>query len=205
MNGGTAVICAMQCELDLVKGLGFENCVLSGMGKVNAAIAATKLIENCRPDRILSIGVSGSLCPALKECSLVIASACAYHDVFYGFGTEPGQVQGYPRFFESDAAMLAAAREALPEATVGLLICGDQFFVSLDDDARQKALYPDALAVDMETAAIAQTCYKAGVPFLAVRIVSDTHNVDQQASYDGFWENQAPAAFEAIRPLLERW
>ena len=57
----------------------------------------------------------------------------------------------------------------------------------------------------METAAIAQTCYKAGVPFLAVRIVSDTHNVDQQASYDGFWENQAPAAFEALRPLLERW
>ena len=204
-----AIICAMQKELELVSGLSADNCNircrLSGIGKVNAALTARDIIAETGPDCVLSIGVAGSFTPGIREGDVVIAERTAYHDVWCGEGTVPGQVDGCPEFFECDNYLVEKAARALPGARKGLIISGDQFFISRQEDIRQRDLYPDALAVDMESAAIAQTCCRYGVPFLAIRVISDTHlDGKQPERYEGFWSELAEESFDALRAFLHQ-
>lgn len=179
-------------------------CVLSGIGKVNAAVAAERLASDFAPDCILSIGVAGTFVEGLQEGETVIASRTAYHDVWCGYGNEFGQVDGMPRFFDSDSGLLERACEALPAARLGLLCSGDQFYISHEEDERQKRLYPDALAIDMEGAAVAQVCHIHGIPFLAVKIISDNHvSGDQTERYEGFWKDLAEKSFHSVHDILE--
>ncbi len=202
------IICAMQSELELLSRQYDSNsehirCVLSGIGKVNAAMAASTLIDSFKPDCMLSIGVAGSFAEGIVEGDVVIASETAYHDVWCGEHCSFGQVEGQPQRFACDSKLLGKATAALPEARVGLNITGDQFYISMEEDARQKALYPDALSIDMEAAAVAQVCRAKDVPFLAVKIISDQHNDDRQAErYADFWDNMADKSFTVIKKII---
>lgn len=198
----------MQSELELLSRQYDSNsehirCVLSGIGKVNAAMAASTLIDSFKPDCMLSIGVAGSFAEGIVEGDVVIASETAYHDVWCGEHCSFGQVEGQPQRFACDSKLLGKATAALPEARVGLNITGDQFYISMEEDARQKALYPDALSIDMEAAAVAQVCRAKDVPFLAVKIISDQHNDDRQAErYADFWDNMADKSFTVIKKII---
>ena len=202
------IICAMQSELELLSRQYDSNsehirCVLSGIGKVNAAMAASTLIDSFKPNCMLSIGVAGSFAEGIVEGDVVIASETAYHDVWCGEHCSFGQVEGQPQRFACDSKLLGKATAALPEARVGLNITGDQFYISMEEDARQKALYPDALSIDMEAAAVAQVCRAKDVPFLAVKIISDQHNDDRQAErYADFWDNMADKSFTVIKKII---
>ena len=198
----------MQSELELLSRQYDSNsehirCVLSGIGKVNAAMAASTLIDSFKPDCMLSIGVAGSFAEGIVEGDVVIASETAYHDVWCGEHCSFGQVEGQPQRFACDSKLLGKATAALPEARVGLNITGDQFYISMEEDARQKALYPDALSIDMEAAAVAHVCRAKDVPFLAVKIISDQHNDDRQAErYADFWDNMADKSFTVIKKII---
>lgn len=198
----------MQSELELLSRQYDSNsehirCVLSGIGKVNAAMAASTLIDSFKPDCMLSIGVAGSFAEGIVEGDVVIASETAYHDVWCGEHCSFGQVEGQPQRFACDSKLLSKATAALPEARVGLNITGDQFYISMEEDARQKNLYPDALSIDMEAAAVAQVCRAKDVPFLAVKIISDQHNDDRQAErYADFWDNMADKSFTVIKKII---
>ena len=55
----------------------------------------------------------------------------------------------------------------------------------------------------MESAAIAQTCYLYGVPFLSFRIISDTPGVDNHwQQYTDFWGTMADRSFRITRDFL---
>lgn len=208
------VICAMEKEMELISGrLGTiqteegiaQNirCTLSGIGKVNAAVSAIELIRDFRPDAVLSLGVAGSFAEDVNIGDIILSTECAYHDTWCGEGNQFGQVQGLPRFFESDRNLLEAARRILPEARAGLICSGDQFFISDKEDLRQKNLYPDALAVDMESAAIAQVCHLDGIPFLSARAISDIHRDGRQKEhYDSFWKDKAGEALDRLSRLV---
>lgn len=202
------IICAMECELELLSreydsSSEHIRCALSGIGKVNAAMAASSLIDSFHPDCMLSIGVAGSFAEGVQEGDVIIASQTAYHDVWCGEHCSFGQVEGQPARFACDPELLSKATAALPEARVGLDITGDQFYISMEEDARQKALYPDALAIDMEAAAVAQVCRTKNVPFLAVKIISDQHNDGRQAQrYAEFWDNMAEKSFTVIKKII---
>lgn len=157
--------------------------VVCGIGKVNAARAATEAILQQRPDAVVNFGYAGALSAALKLKDIVLATELAYHDVWCGEGNEPGQVQGSPRFFPSDPVLLKEARKLVPEAVEGLVVTGDQFFISVREDERIRGLYPEAIASDMEGAAIAQVCRHYDLPFLCIRIISDLHgSAEEQAA-----------------------
>lgn len=204
-----AVICAMQKELELISrlpaaGAGHVECRLSGIGKVNAAISAYRLIRDSRPDAVMSLGAAGTFSPSLREGDTVIAQRVAFHDIWCGEGNEVGQVDGCPRFFQCDPSLVEAAARALPTAFRGLVISGDQFFISAEEDRRQKALYPDALCVDMESAAVAQVCHMEGVPFIALKVISDTHLDGRQAGhYEDFWDSLAERSFAALDAVIK--
>ena len=139
---------------------------------------------------------------------MVVASRCAYHDVWCGSPNPFGVVEGCPRYFEADSLLLEKAlRVQLSEGKLftGLVCSGDQFFVSLEEDGRIRSLYPEVLACDMESAAIAQVCLHYGVPFLSFRIISDIHTgVEvQKSTYKTFWNTIKSNSFSALRQLLD--
>lgn len=202
------ILCAMQKEYDLLihefKEDGSVRCSLSGIGKVNAAIATERMIADFKPDCILSIGCAGTFVEGLEEGVTVIADRCAYHDVWCGKGYGPGQMAGLPQYFECDPQLVAAARASLPDAPVGLLCTGDQFYVSPEEDARQKRFFPEALAIDMEGTSVAHTAYLHRIPFIAVKVISDNHTCgNQRARYDRFWNEMACRSFTSIRKILQ--
>lgn len=205
--GRIGIICAMKKEYDLLtREFSPEEevfCSLSGIGKVNAAAAAQKLVCEVKPDCILSIGVAGTFVEGLEEGTPVIVTRSAYHDVWCGGECGAGQVPGCPLFFESDPELLRVASESIPEAVKGLLCTGDQFYVSREEDRRQKELFPDAVAVDMEGAAVAQVAYLNSIPFLAVKIISDNHSDGcQMERYTNFWNEMAEKSFTSLRKIL---
>ncbi len=202
------IICAMKSELDLVSSADFGvrnqvRCVLSGMGKVNAAVATTRLIYEYGPDCIINAGVAGSLDSNIREGSVVVGAKTAYHDVWCGGETPLGMVEGFPQRFSAHPALLEAALGCAPGLRSGLIITGDQFYLDEREDRRQKLLYPDALAVDMESAAIAHVCHIFDVPFLSFRIISDSHDDGQQLkNYTDFWQSMAERSFGVIDALM---
>ena len=154
--------------------------VLSRIGKVAAATTAALLIDHFKVDRIVFTGVAGGLAPGVARGDVVIADAFMQHDLDASpiFPRYEVPLYGLDRF-ATDAALTseldAAVRRALPGARVhrGLVVSGDRFVATTAESIALQSALPDALAVEMEGAAIAQVCHDFGVPFAAVRTISD--------------------------------
>lgn len=183
-------------------------CVQTGIGKVNAARAATETILREKPDVVINSGCAGSLKASVRQMDWVVGRECAYHDVWCGEPEKWGVVSGEPERFACDARLIDAARKAAHASGTsiheGLLVTGDQFFVDVEEDRRILGLYPDALATDMESAPVAQVCRHYGVPFLAVRIISDEHASEegQKNSYKDFWAAFGTAECDFLKQLV---
>jgi len=189
--------------------IGHQEVVLlqCGIGKVNAAMGATLLIGHFCPDALVSTGCAGGIDECLGVMDVVVSTELVYHDVDcgVGLGCALGQVQGLPRRFESDARLVQTAQSLRTDTPIhaGLICTGDQFITSADALARIKHNFPDGLAVDMESAALAQVCYLQGVPFVSFRIISDTPGAKgHQQQYDNFWQEMADRSFGVTREFL---
>lgn len=180
-----------------------------GIGKVNAAMGATLLTEHFRPGCIISTGCAGGIDKRLAVMDIVVSSELVYHDVDCGagLGCAKGQVQGLPLRFTADPSLVAAATALSGPVRIhaGLICTGDQFITSHETLARIKADFPDGLAVDMESAAIAQVCHVLGVPFVSFRIISDTPGADgHQQQYENFWQQMADRSFGVTKEFLSK-
>lgn len=177
----------------------------SGIGKVNAAVGALSLIDAASPDMVVNTGVAGGAGNGAKILDVVVGDRVAYHDVWCGpCGAAPGQVQGLPRFFEAPASVMALPVLRQPGVTTGVIASGDQFVDSVEEITRIKGLYPDVKAVDMESAAIAQVCYLRDVPFVSIRVVSDTPGAaDNTAQYESFWDDAPRHTFDVLMSIIE--
>lgn len=180
-----------------------------GVGKVNAAIGTMDLIQRHHPDCIVSTGLAGGIDDSLHVMDIVAASQLVYHDVDCGSNYERGQMMGMPLYFEADPALLRAAMslDGLDGLRVraGLMCTGDQFITSRDAQAAIKRNFPEGLACEMESTAIAHTCSLKKIPFLAVRVISDTpgNTDDHQAQWDTFLANMGEHSFLFVKNLLE--
>ena len=201
---GRVFVCGRMGEKDIV----MMQC---GIGKVNAAIGAAELIRHHHPDAIVSSGCAGGNGDEVNVMDVVVSSQLAYHDVYCGNavgGTVYGQVQGMPPRFEADSRLL---EKALACATreqhlhPGLIVTGDWFVDTREKMEHIVGLFPEAKAVDMESAAIAQTCHVYHVPFISFRIISDVPLRDNKASqYHDFWSTIADGSFSITRQFLEK-
>ena len=180
-----------------------------GIGKVNAALGAAELIRAFSPDAMVSTGVAGGIDCCLGVMDVVVSTSIVYHDVWCGMGCEYGQVQGMPAVFAADEAMWRAAQSLMDDEGnvtrihAGLICTGDQFITNRDELDKIKGNFSAGLAVDMESAAIAQTCHIYGVPFVSFRIISDTPGVDKHIEqYENFWGEMANRSFDVTRRFL---
>ena len=177
----------------------------TGIGKVHAALATQRAIELYQPQLLVNVGVSGGLYAGAHVGDLCLSTAYRYHDVWCGEGNERGQVQGMPAQFSADAATIAAVAQQLNiPLHEGLLLCGDTFIPDAEHLRAFAQQYPDLVAVDMESAAIAQTAYLYQTSLVSLRIVSDTPltSQDHGKQYASFWQQRdlfLPPFADAIR------
>jgi adenosylhomocysteine nucleosidase len=176
-----------------------------GMGKVNSTIGTTMLIERYHPDLIISSGVAGGASLSLEIKDVVVSTKVAYHDAWYGMNNKYGQVQGMPLFYESPKKLINCAMDMDADVKVrgGLIVTGDWF---VDKKEKMKEIlnnFPNALAVDMESASIAQTCQIFNIPFISFRIISDIALKDNNTDmYQNFWDEIADSSFEVSHKFI---
>lgn len=206
-----ATLCDKGGDSYLVGELAGKEIVLHqcGIGKVNAAVGATELIRHFSPDVVVSSGVAGGIDNCLGVMDVVVSSSLVYHDVWCGMGCEYGQVQGMPAVFPVAENLWHSALElnngAAGETRIhaGLICTGDKFITDREELDCIKSNFPEGLAVDMESAAIAQVCHIFGVPFVSFRIISDTPGVDNHIEqYENFWGEMANRSFDVTRKFL---
>lgn len=176
----------------------------SGIGKVCAAVATTEIINDFHPDYVINTGVAGGIDKSLKVLDVVIGQDMVYHDVICFVDNNPGQIQGFPTYFHSDSHLVQLAKQINPNVHGGLICTGDQFLTDKQVLQRIKTTFPAGLAVDMESTAIAHTCYIKKVPFLSLRVISDTLGVeDNEAQYENFWEEAPATSFHILQAVLQ--
>ena len=174
----------------------------SGIGKVNAALATNSMIENFAPKYIINSGVAGGVGSQAGVMDVVIADRVAYSDVWCGPGTNFGQAADCPLYFEM---MPVPYDESDPHIHKGLICSSDRFISGVREVENIKKEFPDVMAVDMESGAIAQTCFLKNTPCAVIRVVSDTPGEqDNVAQYEDFWIKAPEATFNIVREILGR-
>ncbi|HFV7546333.1 TPA: 5'-methylthioadenosine/S-adenosylhomocysteine nucleosidase [Staphylococcus aureus] len=181
----------------------------SGIGKVNAAISTTLLINKFKPYIIINTGSAGALDESLNVGDVLISDDVKYHDAdATAFGYEYGQVPQMPVAFQSSKPLIEKVSQVVQQqqltAKVGLIVSGDSFIGSIEQRQKIKKAFPNAMAVEMEATAIAQTCYQFNVPFVVVRAVSDLANGEAEMSFEAFLEKAAVSSSQTVEALVSQ-
>ena len=193
-----------------------HDCVVArcGMGKVSAAAGVQRLIDQFTIGCLAVCGLAGGLRTGLNVGDVVVGERFVQHDLdaspIYPRFEVPGLGLTY---FDADASLVglaeSAAKEFLssfardngaaralritePAVHRGLIVTGDQF-VKDDRHAALVAAFPDALCVEMEGGAVAQVCHLNSVPFVIVRVISDSADASAAIDFKRFVESVAPA------------
>ena len=199
LDGGRKFVTGTLGENELV----LHQC---GIGKVNAAIGTSEMIRRYNPDLLVSTGCAGGGRTDMEVMDIVASTELAYHDVYCGEAmgkTVYGQVQGMPARYSSPSDLVEKAKSVSPRVHAGLIVTGDWFVDSKEKMREIVSHFPEAAAVDMESAAIAQTCHIYGIPFISFRVISDIPLKDTNAAmYHDFWNTVADHSFETTQEFL---
>ncbi|MDO8772647.1 MAG: 5'-methylthioadenosine/adenosylhomocysteine nucleosidase [Burkholderiaceae bacterium] len=200
--------------------------VLSGIGKVAAATTATMLIEHFGVGRILFTGVAGALGQNVKVGDMVVADSFLHHDMDASPLFPRYEIPGYgTTTLKADAKLTQELVQACkyvlahltgeigedvvkafglhsPQLHQGLVISGDCFVSTAIASQQLQRELPQALAVEMEGAAFAQVCHDYGIPFAAVRTMSDRADDDATLDFTRFLIEVA--SHYSVR-VVDRW
>ena len=183
--------------------------VQSGIGKVASALATALLIDKFSPDYIVNTGSAGGFDQSLKVGDIVISNEVRYHDVdVTAFGYEIGQLPANPAAFIPHPKLVEAAQAGIEKLTniqtlIGQITTGDTFMTKDDDIAKARENFPKMAAVEMEGAAIAQTCHQFGVPFVVIRSMSDIAGKESPTSFEAYLETASVNSSEMVVNMLE--
>jgi adenosylhomocysteine nucleosidase len=200
--------------------------VLSRIGKVAAATTATLAIERFKADRVIFTGVAGGLGAGVKVGDIVVARSFLQHDLdaspifpkyelpYYGLSRLPTDRALADSLLQAASHVVSNLHQTLGEAACaqfglaapqvheGLVISGDRFVSTTSESRALQAALPEALAVEMEGAAVAQVCFDYGVAFGAVRTISDRADDLAHAHFPAFVRD---VASKYSSHLIEHW
>ena len=196
--------------------------VLSRIGKVAAATTTTLLLTEFGVDRVLFTGVAGGLGEGVRVGDVVVADALLQHDMdasplFPRFELPGLGVDRLRADADLGGLVVQAATDVLAEAHVhglvpsaprvhqGLVISGDLFVDTTSESEALRLALPDALAVEMEGAALAQVCHDFGVPFAVIRTISDRADDAAHVDFQRFvLEVASRYSLAVVKAVLER-
>ena len=184
--------------------------VQCGVGKVNAALCAQILCDLYNVTHLVNTGIAGSLCADLDIGDLVVSEDAMYHDMDavhfgYPFGKVPGlDVTAFP----ADSTLIRYACDAAEtvhpgHTRIGRVASGDQF-VAVKELKERIIANTRGLCTEMEGAAIAQTAYRNGVPFVILRAISDKADDSAEMDYPTFERIAAHRCAEVTMHLAGR-
>lgn len=184
--------------------------VRSGIGKVAAAVAAEAMLLRYRPTLLINTGVGGSLTSRLSVTDLAIGDASVEHDMdTTALGDPPGLLSGInvirlPSDPVAVEGMRAAAASLGYSALVGTIASGDRFVSSAEEKERIVSLF-DAIACDMEGAAISHAAYLNGTPAVILRAVSDNADGSSHLDYPTFLAAAAERSTKLLLAFLRHY
>ena len=177
---------------------------VSGVGKVNAAIAAEAMISRFSPDAVISVGTAGGIDPSVGVMDTILSQRISYHDV-------PGDILtgSHPYIkdncFGADTSLLKAAERFAVSSDYpvrsGMIVTGDTFIEGKQRNILSASIHP--LAADMESAAIAHACFVNHIPFISIRTVTDTAEHDGLESFNENCSMASSRAMEITMGMLE--
>ncbi len=181
--------------------------VKTGIGKVNAAMTTSFLLQHFRPQRVIFTGIAGGLHPHLNPGDIVIGQQTLQYDyghvtndsIFVRNTRNPISRGLNPLFFPADSLLLISAQAAAqitnfknvnnqtqsPHVLIGTIVTGD-LLVTSETKVRELRAKFNADATEMEGAAVAQICWQQQVPCLIIRSMSDKADSKAQESIDNF-------------------
>ncbi len=187
----------------------------SGVGKVNAALNTQYIIDTYKPNIIINTGVAGGIADGLDVGDIVIGTYLVQHDFDV---TVLGYAKGYmctgiekdkPTKYYSDKNLVEnfqiALEQNMPSKKIhqGIIASGDKF-VSGKEIKKEINECFDAIAVEMEGCAIAQTAATNGIPFIIVRAISDLADDNAAQDHEFVETEMAELSSSAIEKLLQR-
>lgn len=209
------VICAQPEELDgvfyqqekkvhsdgiyLLEGENFNAYVtIGGIGKTAIAFRLGQLLSQLSVDLIINTGVAGSLSSEVKPFEIFVSEKAAYYDVdVRAFGYALGQMCGQPLYYPADKKALKAALSLFDNRIhAGLVLSGDNFISKENLPSFIYTAFDHPMAIDMESAAVAQVSNIAHVPYLVIRAISDTPS-DEDNNKDTYNNRLDEACAEA--------
>ena len=226
-----AVIGAMEQEVELLRSkltnaqtetianseftsglIGGKEVVLlkSGIGKVNAAMSTTILLDKYQPDVVINTGSAGGFDTNLDVGAIVISDEVRHHDCdVTAFGYEIGQMAGMPAAYKADEKLIEVAKEAVTEVgthpfAVGLICSGDVFMADPNRVEEVRQNFPTMKACEMEAAGVAQVCYQFNIPFVVIRSLSDIAGKQSNISFDEFLPVAAKHSTEIVLNAISK-
>jgi adenosylhomocysteine nucleosidase len=182
--------------------------LITGIGKVAAALAAQFACDVFDPQCLVAVGLAGATYGDGQPGQLIVASGALQHDMdarplTKGKGTIPSLgIAVIPADSTwSDRLRLATARVVTKPDMVrsGVVLTGDQIVSSRDVRDRLVRDFPEGVCLDMETAAMAQVARQNGIPWAALRMISDAADENfNLGEVLGFGINTAADLFERI-------
>ncbi len=181
--------------------------ITSGIGTINATIATTLLLNQFDIKLIVNLGTVGACLPELSVGDLVIPNSCVYLDVdVTEFGYSYGQIPKMPSVFALKKHYYEHIKKNLEEENKifqGTLGTSNKFIKEYSEVEKLNNLLNNKLSIiDMEGCAIAQTCFLANIDFVAIKVVSDLIQKDQNNNAEQFNNFIDHASFHYKKTLL---
>ncbi|GAC30470.1 5'-methylthioadenosine/adenosylhomocysteine nucleosidase [Brumicola pallidula] len=183
--------------------------VKCGIGKVASAVATTMIIDKFNPDFVVNTGSAGGFDKELNIGDIVISDAVTHHDVdLTVFGYVLGQCAGMPANYVCNEQLIEAAEKSAKQiegvkVKKGLVCSGDSFVGSDELALATQQKFPTMIAVEMEGAAIAQTAYLMGIPFLVIRSLSDIAGKTSTVSFQAYLEKAAKNSAQLVMGMVK--
>lgn len=179
----------------------------SKIGKVNASLTASTLIEKFGAEKLLFSGVAGALNPTLKVGDLVVATRLVQHDVdISAFGHPFGYIPEGCVYVQTDETLVHIAHKVAKaqglKLVEGIIATGDQFICDSTKKEWIRSTF-QADATEMEGASVAVVCDALHVPFCVFRAISDAADMDAGFSFDEFLVSSAQESAKLILAMLD--
>ena len=178
-----------------------------GIGKVFAAMCAESMIQNFKLDYLLNVGVAGSLSKKLNVASIAISKSCVQHDMDTSpLGDPVGMISGINIIeIPASTAVVWKVEDAVKELglnyEIGVIASGDQFVNSIERKEFISSTF-NAIACEMEGAAVAQVAYVNKIPFCVIRAISDSADGSSHIDYYDFLKVAVENTKHVINKLL---
>ena len=182
--------------------------VKCGVGKVNATRTTQILIDKFEIESVINIGSAGGINDNLKIGDVVIGEKLVQHDFDVTvFDREKGFIPDTGTFFESDKTLIKNIKQALRDINedfnihIGIIATGDIFLTDIEIKEKIKSEF-NAECVEMEGAAIAQTCKLNNIPFVVIRGISDIPNGANLLDFNTYLEMISKRVADVLEKLI---